>query len=383
MVSLTLIHPHPIYPLCQPNSHTFTQAPKFSKEIMTELRQTATAICTPGKGILAADESTGTIQKRFDAIGVENTHENRIAYRELLFTAPDLNKYISGCILFEETLFDDAPSGPLVDLLKKQGIIPGIKVDKGLVDLPGSGGEKSTLGLDGLAERCIRYYERGARFAKWRTVLQIDTKKGWPSQQSIEDTAHSLARYAAICQQNKLVPIVEPEILVDGEHDIETSAEITEEVLSVVFRTLQIHHIFLEGCLLKPNMVTPGAKCSKRATPQEVAAYTVRTLNRTVPPALVGVTFLSGGQSEEEASQNLSAMNKNQKHPWTLTFSYGRALQASTQKAWAGKKENIKKAQEVLLERCKANSEAALGQYAGGAGGSDAAGGLFEEKYIY
>ncbi|EEQ98257.1 fructose-1,6-bisphosphate aldolase, putative [Perkinsus marinus ATCC 50983] len=340
----------------------------------TELIQTANTICTPGKGILAADESTGTIKKRFDAAGIENTEEHRAAYRSLLFTAPDAGKYISGSILFEETLFQKNAEGiPMVDLLKKQGIIPGIKVDKGLVQLAGTDGETATQGLDGLAERCQKYYEQGARFAKWRAVLKIDEAKQMPSQLSIEETAHTLARYATICQANGLVPIVEPEILTDGAHTIETSAYVTERVLSAVFKALNDQHVLLEGCLLKPNMVTAGADCPVRPTAQKIAELTVRTLARTVR-----------GQSEEEASVNLSAMNQlpTERRPWALTFSYGRALQASAIKTWSGKEENTRAAQEAFLVRAKANSEAQLGKYQG-SGDESAKESLYVKNYVY
>ncbi|CDI80998.1 Fructose-bisphosphate aldolase, related [Eimeria acervulina] len=270
----------------------------------------------------------------------------------------------------------------MVELLKKENIIPGIKVDKGLEEIPCTDGEQATMGLDGLSERCKRYYEAGARFAKWRAVLQIDEAKGKPSEQSISEVAYGLARYAAICQKNKLVPIVEPEILTDGSHDIRHCAAVTERVLSHVFRELQKQKVLLEGALLKPNMVTPGAQGPK-ATPQEIALFTVRALSRTVPPALPGVMFLSGGQSEEEASLNLDAMNRMGPHPWKLSFSYGRALQASCLKRWSGKSENKQAAQETLLQRAKANSDAQLGKYAGGAGGAEAAASLYEKKYIY
>mmetsp|Transcript_14077 Transcript_14077/g.33508 ORF Transcript_14077/g.33508 Transcript_14077/m.33508 type:complete len:358 (-) Transcript_14077:555-1628(-) len=355
---------------------------KIDQEIAKELVANAEAIATPGKGILAADESTGTIKKRFDGINVENTEQNRAAYRELLFKAKGCGEYISGAILFEETLFQKTSKGEMmVDLLKGQGILPGIKVDKGLVPLPLSDGETATTGLDGLGQRCKEYYAAGARFAKWRAVLQIDAKTHKPSNLSIMETAHGLARYAAICQENKLVPIIEPEILTDGNHDIEYCAEVTEKVLAAVFKACSDHHILLEGALLKPNMVTEGAECKTKSSSEDIAYYTVRTLKRTVPPALVGVTFLSGGQSEEEASVNLNAMNKLfGPTPWKLTFSYGRALQASTQAAWGGKPENVDKAKAVLLARAKANSEAQLGKYAGGV---QSAGSLYEKKYVY
>jgi fructose-bisphosphate aldolase class I len=355
----------------------------LDQDVCKELVATANAICSPGKGILAADESTGTIGKRFDSVGVPNTEENRAFYRGLLFTTKGVGQYVSGCILYEETLYQKSPEGvPMVDLLKAEGIIPGIKVDKGLVDLWGTDKETSTQGLDGLAKRCQDYYAAGARFAKWRAVLSIDEATQKPSQLSIDETAHSLARYASICQENRIVPIVEPEILTDGKHDIMVSAAVTEKVLAAVFKALADHHILLEGCLLKPNMVTSGSEGPK-ASSAEIAALTVRTLARTVPPALVGVTFLSGGQSEEEASVNLSAMNAlDAKRPWALTFSYGRALQASVLKAWGGKPENKQAAQDTLMVRAKANSEAQLGKYAGSTDAS-ASESLFVKGYVY
>ncbi|XP_047325868.1 fructose-bisphosphate aldolase 6, cytosolic-like [Impatiens glandulifera] len=330
-----------------------------------ELIANAKYIGTPGKGILAADESTGTIGKRFASINVENVESNRQVFRELLFTAPGALQYLSGVILFEETLYQKTAAGkPFVDVLKEGGVLPGIKVDKGTVDLAGTNGETTTQGLDGLAQRCEKYYAAGARFAKWRAVLKIGATE--PSQLSINENANGLARYAIICQENGLVPIVEPEILVDGSHTIDQCADITERVLAACYKALSDHHVCLEGTLLKPNMVTPGSDSAKVA-PEVVAEYTVRALQRTMPAAVPAVVFLSGGQSEEEATLNLNAMNKLKANkPWTLTFSFGRALQQSTLKAWAGKEENIPKAQAALLARCKANSEATLGTYLGG-----------------
>ncbi|MCO5566383.1 hypothetical protein L7F22_020060 [Adiantum nelumboides] len=338
----------------------------FEGKYTEELIATAKYIATPGKGILAADESTGTIGKRLASIHVENVESNRQALRELLFTAPECLQYISGVILFEETLYQKTSSGkPFVEVLKEGGVIPGIKVDKGTVDLAGTNGETTTQGLDGLAQRCQQYYNAGARFAKWRAVLKIGPTE--PSLLSIMENACGLARYAIICQENGLVPIVEPEILVDGPHDIKECAAKTEIVLASVFKALNDHHVLLEGILLKPNMVTPGSNSSK-VTPQLIAKYTVQALQRTVPPAVPGIMFLSGGQSEEEATLNLNAMNLlNTKKPWTLSFSFGRALQASTLKTWAGKKENVPTAQAAFLARCKANSDAVLGKYAGDA----------------
>jgi len=357
----------------------------LSPERAAELAENAKKIAAPGKGILAADESTGTIGKRFAAISVENNEAHRADYRELLFSTKGLGQYISGAILYEETLFQKGPCGKsMVEMLKAENIIPGIKVDMGLTTV-GRLEEPSTKGLDGLQERCKKYYDAGARFAKWRAVLSIE-KDVKPSELSIHETAHTLARYASVCQREGLVPIVEPEILADGDHSIEKCAEVTERVLSCVFKQLHLHQVLLEGALLKPNMVTPG-QSAKQVDPAEVAFFTVRTLRRTVPPALPGVMFLSGGQSEESASLNLNAMNACKAfplpHPFALSFSYGRALQQSTLKAWQGKKENVAAAQKVLLERAKANSEAQLGKYAGGAGGSAAAASLFEKRYVY
>jgi len=338
---------------------------KLDQATCTELVETAKKIVAPGKGILAADESTATCGKRLASINVENTEENRSFYRGLLLGAEGLGEYISGAILFEETLYQKAPDGtPMVDLMAKEGILPGIKVDKGLVPMWGTDGEQATQGLDGLLKRCQDYYKAGARFAKWRAVLSIDAKTGKPSQLSIKETAKSLARYATICQEAKLVPIVEPEILAEGDHDIVKSAKVTEEVLATVFKALADHHVLLEGCLLKPNMVTPGTTCTEKASAEDIAYMTVKTLQYTAPPSLCGVTFLSGGQSEEEASANLNAMNLlNTDKPWTLTFSYGRALQATCLKTWGGKPENKEAAQKILMERAKANSEAQLGKY--------------------
>ncbi|KAL7170384.1 hypothetical protein ACSBR2_035283 [Camellia fascicularis] len=329
-----------------------------------ELIATASYIGTPGKGILAADESTGTMGKRLSSINVENVESNRQAFRELLFTTPGALQYLCGVILFEETLYQKTAAGkPFVEVLKEGGVVPGIKVDKGVVELAGTNGETTTQGLDGLGQRCAKYYEAGARFAKWRAVLKIGPTE--PSPLAIMENANGLARYAIICQENGLVPIVEPEILVDGPHDINKCADVTERVLAAVYKALNDHHVLLEGTLLKPNMVTPGSEASKVA-PEVVAECTVRALQRTMPAAVPAVVFLSGGQSEEEATINLNAMNKlKTKKPWTLTFSFGRALQASTLKAWLGKPENVQKAQAAFLTRCKANSEATLGTYQG------------------
>ncbi|QCE00843.1 fructose-bisphosphate aldolase, cytoplasmic isozyme [Vigna unguiculata] len=355
----------------------------FKGKYHDELIANAAYIGTPGKGILAADESTGTIGKRLASINVENVESNRRTLRELLFTAPGALQYLSGVILFEETLYQSTASGkPFVELLKEAGVLPGIKVDKGTVELAGTDGETTTQGLDGLGQRCAKYYEAGARFAKWRAVLKIGPNE--PSELSIHENAYGLARYAVICQENGLVPIVEPEILVDGPHDINKCAAVTERVLAACYKALNDHHVLLEGTLLKPNMVTPGSKSAK-VTPEVVAEHTVRALQRTVPAAVPAVVFLSGGQSEEEATLNLNAINQVKgKKPWTLSFSFGRALQQSTLKAWGGKDENVKKAQEALLVRAKANSEATLGTYKGDSAlGEGASESLHVENYKY
>lgn len=357
---------------------------KLPQDVCRELVENANKIASPGKGILAADESTGTIAKRFANINVENTEANRAFYRGLLFSTKGLGQYISGAILFDETLFQKDPNGvPMTELMAAEGIIPGIKVDKGVVELWGTDGEKSTQGLDGLAKRCEDYYKAGARFAKWRAVLNFGDGK--PSDLAIQETAHTLARYASICQANRLVPIVEPEIMTDGDHDILRCAETTEKVLAATMKALADHHVLLEGCLLKPNMVTPGSEGAS-ASSEDIARLTLRTLQRTVSPAMVGIMFLSGGQSEEEASVNLNRMNQlvneGEKGPWKLSFSYGRALQASTLKAWGGKTENKEAAQAVLLKRAKANSEAQLGKYQGSTDGSGKES-LFVKGYVY
>mmetsp|Transcript_11393 Transcript_11393/g.14821 ORF Transcript_11393/g.14821 Transcript_11393/m.14821 type:complete len:393 (+) Transcript_11393:74-1252(+) len=333
-----------------------------------ELKATAEAIAAPGKGILAVDESTKTIGKRLASIGVENTEEARQQYRGLLFTTPNLGNYISGAILYEETLFQSHANGtPFVDCLNEVGVIPGIKVDTGLAPLPGGHPvETWCSGLDGLLERAQKYYAQGARFAKWRAVLQI-TPDGAPTPLSLQENAWGLARYARTCQEAGLVPIVEPEILMDGEHDIDTTAAIQEKVLATVYKALDDNNVFLEGSLLKPSMTCPGADCPKEVTPEEIAAKTIQTLQRTVPSSVPGITFLSGGLSEEEASINLNIMNQlPRKGPWSLTFSYGRALQQSCLKAWGGKEENIPAAQAALFARAQANGEANLGKYVAG-----------------
>jgi fructose-bisphosphate aldolase class I len=347
-----------------------------------ELIATARAIARPGFGILAADESTGTIGKRFAPINVENTESNRRTYRELLFTAPDVEKYISGVIMYEETLDQSTKDGKnFVELLTEKNILTGIKVDTGVVIIGGTEDETATQGLDKLGDRCANYYAKGARFAKWRAVLKIDTKTNCPSEVAIAENAHGLARYASICQDNGLVPIVEPEVLCDGTHTIEECAEASERVYAAVIKELQDQKVLLEGCLLKPNMITPGKECAEKASAAEIAFYTLRTLSRTVPAAIPGIHFLSGGQSEEEASQNLNAMAKLEgvPKPWYVSFSYGRALQASCLKSWLGKDENIEAAQKTLIERAKGNGDATLGKYEGGGSSED----LYVKKYVY
>ncbi|XP_076336554.1 fructose-bisphosphate aldolase-like isoform X1 [Tachypleus tridentatus] len=356
----------------------------LSEEEQTKLRQTAETIVAPGKGILAADESTSTMGKRLAGIGVENTEENRRQYRQLLFTSDEIMKeYISGVILFHETVYQKTDDGTsFVQILKNRGIIPGIKVDKGVVPLMGTDEESTTQGLDDLTKRCQEYKEQGCLFAKWRCVLKI--REHNPSPLAILENANVLARYATCCQQAGIVPIVEPEVLPDGTHDLERAQKVTEKVLAAVYKALNDHHVYLEGTLLKPNMVTAGQSCPIKYTPQDVAKATVTTLQRTLPAAVPGVTFLSGGQSEEEASINLDAINKYPgKKPWALTFSYGRALQASALKAWSGKGENVKAGQEEFLKRAKANSEAALGKYTGGVSGAAAEDTLFIKNHQY
>jgi len=348
------------------------------------LADIANRITAPGKGILAADESGGTMGKRLAQINVENNEDNRRQYRQLLFSADkSLADNISGVILFHETLYQKADDGtPFVKILQDKGIIPGIKVDKGVVPLAGSDGEGTTQGLDGLSERCAQYKKDGCHFAKWRCVLKISADT--PSYQSMLENANVLARYASICQQNGLVPIVEPEVLPDGEHDLEVSQRVTEQVLAFVYKALADHHVYLEGTLLKPNMCTPGHSCTKKTSAQEIARATVQALQRNVPPAVAGVTFLSGGQSEEEASVNLDAINKYPgRKPWALTFSYGRALQASVLQAWKGQKGNVAAGQAELMKRAKANGQAAMGQYGGGSAGAAGGQSLYVADHKY
>jgi fructose-bisphosphate aldolase class I len=331
---------------------------------LTELNKIAAAMVAPGRGILAADESSGTIKKRFDAIGVESTPATRRDYREMLFRSAEMAKYISGVILYDETIRQNAADGtPLVKLIEKAGAIPGIKVDKGTKPLPFCANEVVTEGLDGLRERLIEYRGLGARFAKWRAVIDIGERHVMPSYTCIKANAHALARYAALCQDEDIVPIVEPEVLMDGGHDIDRCAEVTEWVLKETFQELFYNRVALEGMVLKPNMAVPGKKSAKRAAVAEVAEKTVRVLKACVPAAVPGIAFLSGGQSDEEATAHLNAINKLGPLPWHVTFSYGRALQAAPQKAWSGKAENVAAAQRAFGHRAAMNGLAAIGQW--------------------
>jgi len=327
-----------------------------------ELARIAKAMVAKNKGILAADESSGTITKRFNSIKVESTEENRRTYRELLFTAPGAAEYISGVILYDETIRQKTKDGtPFPDYLTKKGIIPGIKVDTGAKPLAQFKAETITEGLDGLRERLAEYHKLGARFAKWRAV--IDIADGIPTSFAIKANAHALARYAALCQENDIVPIVEPEVLMDGAHSIERCEEVTSAVLQTVFDQLSEHRIVLEGMVLKPNMIISAKKAANRAGPEQVAEATLRVLKRHVPPAVPGIAFLSGGQSSAEATLHLSLMNKAGPLPWSLTFSYGRALQDDALKTWAGQAANYAAAQKEMAKRAKLNGLATTGSY--------------------
>ncbi|CAD6190405.1 unnamed protein product [Caenorhabditis auriculariae] len=348
-----------------------------------ELREIAQKIVADGKGILAADESTGTIGKRLDSINLENNETNRRKYRQLLFTTPNLGEHISGVILYEETFNQSTDKGErFVDLLTKQGVVPGIKLDLGVVPLAGTLGEGTTQGLDDLAKRAAHFKKGGCGFAKWRCVLNIGTHT--PSHLGMLENANVLARYATICQAAGLVPIVEPEVLCDGDHDLARAQKVTEQVLAFVYKALADHHVYLEGTLLKPNMVTPGQSCKIKSSHEDIGLATVTALRRGVPAAVPGITFLSGGQSELDATANLNAINQVKLcKPWKLTFSYGRALQASVLKAWQGKDENVEAAQKVLLHRSKANGQAAVGKYEGEGAAGAAAESLFIAKHSY
>jgi fructose-bisphosphate aldolase, class I len=327
------------------------------------LKSVAKAIVGNGKGILAADESTPTIRKRFESIKVESTEENRRRYREMLFATDGLERHIGGVILFDETLRQSTGDGtPSAGLLSSRGIIPGIKVDKGVKALALHSGEKITEGLDGLAERLIEYKQLGAQFAKWRAVIEIDDHDV-PSPFGIRANAHVLARYAALCQELDIVPIVEPEVLMDGAHGIERCEEVTSGVLEAVFAELDAHGVLFEGMLLKPNMVIAGKQCTHQNSVQHVAEATIRCMRRYVPAAVPGIVFLSGGQSAEDASDHLNAMNMMGPQPWQVSFSYGRALQAPVLAAWKGMESNRASAQTVLLRRCRLNGLARFGRY--------------------
>jgi fructose-bisphosphate aldolase class I len=329
---------------------------------MNELEQTARALVAPGKGILAADESDGTIKKRFDSIGVESTEENRRAYRDLLFTAEGAAEFISGVILFDETIRQKSAGGtPFPEVLSRQGIIPGIKVDKGAKPLAHAPRETITEGLDGLRDRLEEYRGLGARFAKWRAV--IDIGEGRPSEYAIWTNAHALARYGALSQEAGLVPIIEPEVLMDGDHTIEVSFEATSKTLHAVFTELRDQRVHFEQMLLKPNMVLSGYDGSEQASVQEVAEQTLRCFRRHVPAAVPGIVFLSGGQSDEDATAHLNAMNAMGPHPWELSFSYGRALQAAPLKAWRGSADNVPAAQQAYLHRACMNGLARSGSW--------------------
>jgi fructose-bisphosphate aldolase, class I len=330
---------------------------------LADLNKVARAMVAPGKGILAADESTGTIKKRFDAINVASTEETRRDYREMLFRSSEaMSRCISGVILYDETIWQNAKDGtPLIKIIEQSGAIPGIKVDEGTQALPNCPGELVTVGLDKLAERLKKYYERGARFAKWRAV--IDIGPGIPTMTAIEVNAHALARYATLCQDAQIVPIVEPEVLMDGDHDIDRCYDVTRRVLNKTFQELRVQRVALEGIVLKPNMVVPGKKSPRPASVEEVAEKTVRLLKNCVPAAVPGIAFLSGGQSDEEATAHLNAMNRIGGLPWPLTFSYGRALQAAPQKAWSGKSENVAAGQRAFSHRARMNSLASKGEW--------------------
>ena len=330
---------------------------------LADLNKVALAMVAPGKGVLAADESSGTIKKRFDAIKVESTEESRRDYREMLFRSNEaMRQHISGVILYDETIWQNAGDGtPLVKLIEQSGAIPGIKVDEGTQPLPNCPGELITAGLDKLAERLKKYYDRGARFAKWRAVIDIGAHV--PTMTAIHVNAHALARYAALCQAAQIVPIVEPEVLMDGDHDIDRCYDVTQRVLNKTFQELRVQRVALEGMILKPNMVISGKKSAKPSSVGEVAEKTIRLLKACVPAAVPGIAFLSGGQSDEDATAHLDAMNRIGGLPWRLTFSYRRALQAAPQQPWAGKPENVAAGQRALSHRARMNSLASKGEW--------------------
>jgi fructose-bisphosphate aldolase class I len=330
-----------------------------------QLPEIAQAMVARGKGIIAIDESNATIMKRLDTVGVENTEENRRAYREMLLTTPGLGEHISGAILYDETLRQKTKDGvPFTQVMMDNGILPGIKVDKGTTPLAGFPGEVVTDGLDGLRERLNEYAGLGAKFAKWRAVININIEDGMPSDTCIEANAHALARYAALCQEAGIVPMVEPEVIMDGEHDIDDCFVVTEKVLRALFNALYQHNVMLEGTILKASMVIPGKDCPDQASVEDVADYTVQCLKSAVPAALPGIVFLSGGQSDEDATAHLNEMNKVENLPWPLSFSYGRAMQSAALKIWGQDiVNNVGKAQETVLARARDNGLAAMGEW--------------------
>ncbi len=330
---------------------------------LADLNKVALAMVAPGKGILAADESSGTIKKRFDAINVVSTEESRRDYREMMFRSSEaMTRYISGVILYDETIWQNAGDGtPLVKIIQQSGAIPGIKVDEGTQALPNCPGELVTVGLDKLAERLKKYYDQGARFAKWRAVIDIGGNV--PTMTAIHVNTHALARYAALCQAAQIVPIVEPEVLMDGSHDIDRCYEVSQRLLNKTFQELRVQRVALEGMILKPNMAISGKKCAKQSSVDEVAEKTIRLLKSCVPAAVPGIAFLSGGQSDTDATAHLDAMNRIGGLPWRLTFSYGRALQAAPQKAWSGKAENAAAGQRAFTHRARMNSLATEGEW--------------------
>jgi fructose-bisphosphate aldolase class I len=338
---------------------TTTGINKFKEELIA----TARTIATPGKGILAADQNVTGIEGWFKKANIENTLENRRAYRELIINTPGIEQYVSAMIFYEEQFYMKTSEGvSFVKVLSDKGILVGVKADTGSVVIGGTNNETATQGLDDLGKRTAKYYQEGARFMKWRAILRIG--KNEPSLLAIRENAHGLARYAAICQENGLVPIVEPDVLIEGDHTIEECAKKCEQVFSEVVKCLQDYNVLLEGILLKPNMITPGSTCEEKVTPKEIALLTIRTLLRTIPGAIPGIMFLSGGQTEEEAAENLNEINLiGTKAPWYLSFSFGRALQTTCLKVWQAKPENYKEAQNVVLEKCRNNSLASLGKY--------------------
>ena len=327
-----------------------------------ELKAIADSIVADDKGILAADESTGTIKKRFDSIALESTEESRRAYRNLLFTTPGFEEFVGGVILYDETIRQHADDGtPFPELLAAKGVVPGIKVDLGAKPLAGAAGETVTEGLDGLRERLAEYYELGARFAKWRATLSVGNRM--PSRYCVRVNAQALARYAALCQEAGIVPIVEPEVLMDTDHSIDACYDATARTLQALFAELAVQRVDLEGTLLKPNMVIPGKGNADQASPERIARATLDCFRRHVPAIVPGIVFLSGGQSEVEATVNLDAINRLEGRPWPLSFSYGRALQASALKAWGGSPENVEAGQAAFLHRARCNAAAAGGRY--------------------